>query len=263
MAFFRRLFPPRTFAMSAADQQMWAATRTHGIQNICNCFRMAGDSTKRDHPPVAFHSDEQNTSSAGWTMLETLIDEAAAKKEKEFAPCLKMPPELWEQIVTLPPSISKLTRVKKLYLYGSYLIRIPPEIGAMSALEELDLYTSYRLHWLPFEITRCPKLKRSRISTRALYGNYKYRPPFPELNDFTKPFAPGACSVCAKTFNPATVRQVWITVRVATDVLPLLVNACSDECIARLPKPAPGYVDHPHKGGLDVVLPDPTFNPPR
>jgi hypothetical protein len=263
MGLLRRLFGPRTFSMSKADKQMWATTWVNGIQNSCNCFAMAGDHTKIQRRPVLFHAEEQNTSSAAWTMLETLIDEAASREETEFAPGLKMPPELWQEIVTLPPSIAKLTHVKKFYLYGSYLVRIPPEIGAMSALEELDLYASYRLHWLPFEVTRCPKLKRSRVSTRALYGNYKYRPPFPDLNDATKLTTRSPCSVCARPFDPAAVRQVWITIRVATDVLPLLVNACSDECIARLPKPAFGYVDHPHKGGLEIAQPDPTFIPPR
>jgi hypothetical protein len=69
--------------------------------------------------------------------------------------------------------------VKVLKLYGSALVRIRPEIGEMAALETIDLYTSYRLHWFPFEITRCSRLRDSTVSTRALYGNYKYRPPFP------------------------------------------------------------------------------------
>jgi hypothetical protein len=32
----------------------------------------------------------------------------------------------------------------------------------MSSLENFDPYTSYRLHWLPYEITRCPNLRSSR-----------------------------------------------------------------------------------------------------
>ena len=75
----------------------------------------------------------------------------------------------------------RLTAVKHLVLYGSNLVRIPPEIGAMSSLEEFTPYTSYRLHWFPYEITRCRKLSRSTVSTRALFGNYKLRPPFPRL----------------------------------------------------------------------------------
>ena len=92
-----------------------------------------------------------------------------------------MPPEMRIQIVTLPPTIAKLKSVKVLYLVGSHLVRIPPEFGELTRLEEFDAYTSYRLHWLPYEITRYRRLKRSRISTLTLYGNYKYRPPFPRL----------------------------------------------------------------------------------
>ncbi|MDX2565372.1 hypothetical protein PV371_38115 [Streptomyces sp. TX20-6-3] len=66
-------------------------------------------------------------------------------------------------------------------LYGSNLVRIPPEIGAMTSLEEFSPYTSHRLHWFPYEITRCWKLVRSTISTRSLFGNFKLRPPFPRL----------------------------------------------------------------------------------
>lgn len=197
-------------------------------------------------------------------MLLKLIDTAISKKSEEFAPGLEMPSELWSQIVTLPPSISKLTSVRKLYLYGSHLVRIPPEIGDMVNLEELDIYTSYRLHWVPFEVTRCSRLNRSRVSTRALYGNYKNRPPFPALDVLeSKLNLPSLCSVCRKILRPEEVHQVWISLRVATDVLPLLVNACSDECIRRLPVPAYGYVDHPHKGGPGVPQPPLGIMQPR
>jgi hypothetical protein len=263
MGIFKRLFQPRTFAMSEADSRMWATSRREGIQNTCGCFVMSGEVIAPQQTPVQFHADKQDTSSPAWAMLEALIENAAAKRQTEFAPGLEMPAEYWEQIVILPTSIAKLSHVKKLYLYGSYLVRIPPEIGAMAALEELDLYSSYRLHWLPFEITRCAKVKQSRVSTRALYGSYKYRAPFPELNDAAKGLAPGACSVCAKAIDQSEVRQMWISLRVATDVLPLLVNACSDECIGRLPEPAKGYVEQPHKGGVELVQPEPTFHRPR
>jgi len=49
------------------------------------------------------------------------------------------------------------------------------------------------------------------------------------------------------------------TLRVATDVLPLLVNACSQECIQKLPKPADGYVAEPHQGGLELEQPQTRF----
>jgi hypothetical protein len=175
-----------------------------------------------------------------------------------------MPPELWSQIVMLPAAITKLTSVKKLYLYGSHLVRLPAEIGKMKNLEVLDVYTSYRLHWMPFELTHCPNLKKSRVSTRALYGNYKYRPPFPKLDEpAPKRHVPAECSVCRQTLSPGFVQQAWISLRVATDVLPLLVNACSAECIGNLPQPAYGYLDRPHAGGLNLVQPRAGFNQPR
>jgi len=150
--------------------------------------------------------------------------------------------------------------VKRLYLYGSHLVRVPPEIGEMDGLEELDIYTSYRLHWLPYEITRCQKLKRSRASTRAFYGNYKYRPPFPRLSSYPLTNSKSAeagekkCSVCESKFG-GPANQAWISLKVATDVMPLLVNACSEACIQKLPLPAREYVDYPHKGGLDLLQP--------
>jgi hypothetical protein len=36
---------------------------------------------------------------------------------------------------------------------------------------------------------------------------------------------------------------------VATDDLPLLVNACSAECVARLHAPRKGHTQRPHRGG--------------
>jgi hypothetical protein len=52
-----------------------------------------------------------------------------------------------------------------------------------------------------------------------------------------------------------TGAPVWISLAVATDVLPLLVNACSAECVAALPPPRSGYVPTPHTGGPDLVQP--------
>ncbi|GAA1238958.1 hypothetical protein GCM10009646_28730 [Streptomyces aureus] len=43
---------------------------------------------------------------------------------------------------------------------------------------------------------------------------------------------------------------MWISLRVATDVLPLLVNACSSACVAALPGGAQDYIPTPHKGSL-------------
>jgi hypothetical protein len=60
----------------------------------------------------------------------------------------------WIKIITLPATISKLTRVKEFRLYGSNLVGIPPEIGEMEQLEIFDIYTSYRLHRLPLQRLR-------------------------------------------------------------------------------------------------------------
>jgi len=255
--------PRKTFAAQAADLQMWQTSRVLGIAPpACKCLEPQYGN--RRFPQLKLHAEVQDTFSEAWQALESLVADAISKGVEVFAPGLEMPPELWCQIVTLPPSISRLTSVRKLYLYGSHLVRLPVEIGGMVNLEELDLYASYRLHWVPYEVTRCGKLKRSRVSTRALYGNYKYRPPFPKLGtDDSKANLPAECSVGRQSLRPEVVRPAWISLRVATDVLPLLVNACSDECINRLPPPNCGYIDHPHTGGVGLAQPPIGFVPPR
>ncbi len=254
--------PKKTFSMQAADLQMWQTSRTSGVAPICKCLEPQYGNKR--FPQLKLHAEVQDTNNEGWKALECLISDAISKGAEVFAPGLEMPPELWCQIVTLPPSIARLTSVRKLYLYGSHLVRLPVELGDMVNLEELDLYTSYRLHWAPYEVTRCRKLTRSRVSTRALYGNYKYRPPFPKLGtDDSKMNLPAECSVCRQPLRPEAVHQVWISLRVATDVLPLLVNACSDECIKQLPPPTSGYIDHPHAGGVGLAQPPIGFVPPR
>ncbi|MDB5310203.1 MAG: hypothetical protein JWO38_4405 [Gemmataceae bacterium] len=236
----------------------------------CRCFDAGYED--RQWPALSFHTEPQDTECDSWKRLLDLVEEAAADGRKEFIPGAALGADQWSRIVTLPPTIGKLTAVRRLYLYGSHLVRIPPEIGRMTALEEFDPYTSYRLHWFPYEITRCPNLRKSRVSTRALYGNFKYRPPFPQLDpgvgpslgqvepsrlplrnrpaEFTRP-----CSVCGRPFEDRRLHRVWISLRVATDVLPLLVNACSEDCIKRLPGPPDGYVPTPHRGGPDIPQP--------
>ncbi|MFI6582741.1 leucine-rich repeat domain-containing protein [Embleya sp. NPDC050493] len=196
----------------------------------------------------------------------------ADDRREEFEPLIELGAEERRQVVTLPPSIAKLTAVRNLVLYGSNLVRIPPEIGAMRSLEEFTPYTSYRLHWLPYEVTRCPNLRRSTVSTRALYGNHRYRPPFPALPSSTadgtgEPDLAGvdpgkwgattirSCSVCDRPLHRTGLHQVWISLRVATDVLPLLVNACSSECIQALPQPPGDHIRTPHRGGSTAVRP--------
>ncbi len=194
---------------------------------------------------LSFHTEVQDMNSEPWQSLEAYIAKVREDGSDELDPMSGIGLEKWEQIVTLPKSIATLKSVKFWSLYGSHLVRIPPEIGGMTRLEEFDPYTSRCLHWLPYEITRCERLKRSRVSTRCLYGNYKYRSPFPRLPQNLTELAPAACSVCDSPFSQGQIQQAWISLKVATDVLPLLVHACSEECIKSLPKPAFGYVQSP------------------
>ncbi|MBO1337805.1 leucine-rich repeat domain-containing protein [Streptomyces sp. VRA16 Mangrove soil] len=197
------------------------------------------------------HTDRQDTTAPGWLHLLELIDEAAADGREVFRPLAELSPAERRQIVTLPAAVAKLTEVKHFVLYGSNLVRIPPEIGAMTSLEGFEPYTSYRLHWFPYEITRCTRLCRSTVSTRALYGNYKYRPPFPRLSSKPQPVPAGRrCSVCARELTDGTARWTWLSLRVATDVLPLLVQACSQECLNALPEGDARHAPSPHQGGL-------------
>jgi hypothetical protein len=236
----------------------------------CDCFERSGQSTSVE---THFHSDVQNTESEGWKRLLELVEIAALDAREEFAPFRELTLEAQSQVITLPATIGKLKSVRRLVLYGSCLVRIPPEIGDMENLVEFTPYTSYRLHWFPYEITRCVKLDESTVSTRALYGNYKYRSPFPRLErplssttgvDLSNlpPERYGApaimrCSICRMPLAEAGLHQVWISLNVGTDVLPLLVNACSVKCVARLPPGASGYVSGPHTGGLSVEQPPP------
>lgn len=211
-----------------------------------------------------FHCEAQDTDCDEWKRLLSQIEEAAATGQTEFAPLRGLGIPERAKILTLPPTIAKLKKVRELHLYGSWLVRLPPEIGEMESLVTFDPYTSYRLHWFPYEIVRCKSLNSSCVSTRALYGNYKLRPPFPRLLPLESGPLMGAsamrkCSVCEQPFEDRGLHRVWISLPVATDVLPLLVNACSRECIDRLPTPPENYAQTPHQGGLAVVQPETEF----
>lgn len=220
---------------------------------FCHCLDPQDD--ELSWTELQIHSEEQDTECAGWIRLNELIEQTASDGQETFSPTRDMLPSEWAQISELPKSIGKLKSVKNLILYGSSLVRIPPEIGELTALEQFTPYTSYRLHWFPYEITRCKNLKQSTVSTRALYGNFKYRAPFPKLPQIHSSIVPPECSVCRRIFGDSAPLQCWVSLRVATDVLPLLVHACSWECISKLPKPADEYVSSPHQGGLGVKQP--------
>ena len=256
---------PKTVLYSSRDASSTPAPDLAAIRAVmplrtCDCFDYGTE--------TSFHPEVQDTQSEGWTRLLELIEIAAADGREEFAPFLEMPLEAQSQVITLPSTIGKLKAVRRLVLFGSFLVRIPPEIGDMDNLVEFLPYTSMRLHWFPYEITRCTKLDESLVSTRALYGNFKFNPPFPclerprssttELDLANLPSdrygAPTitTCSVCRTPLAQTGLHQVWISLNVGTDVLPLLVNACSPDCVARLPPAADGYVSGPHTGGLTV-----------
>ncbi|MCP2323350.1 hypothetical protein HDA40_001857 [Hamadaea flava] len=238
----------------------------------CTCLEMT---SRRPQKPTRFHAERQDVRAPGWIRLLELIEQAAADGREVFTPLTDLTPEQRRQVITLPPTIAKLTAVRHLGLYGSNLVRIPPEIGAMSSLEMFDPYTSPRLHWFPYEITHCTQLTGSRVSTRRIYGNYKYRSHFPQLTDSASEFDlddldPGVwgaaairtCSVCGQAVTSANLRQVWISLWTSgADVLPLLVNACSQECVETLPEPTKGYVPQPHRGGPDIKQPAPGHHP--
>ncbi|MEJ1241020.1 leucine-rich repeat domain-containing protein [Chryseolinea sp. T2] len=209
-----------------------------------------------DNVPV-IENDVQDRSSLAWRKLCDYVDKVAAERREEFAPFEELGPELFAQIHTLPETIAKMKSVKRVLLYGSSLKRIPPEIGEMEALEYFDPYTSYDLRWFPYEITNCRNLTNSRVSTRALFGNFKNRMVFPDLANSPVRYSGDLvlCSVCKKELSYDQVDQVWISLRVGTDVLPLLANLCSRECESRLPLPPKGYVQSAHKGGAELKQP--------
>lgn len=221
---------------------------------LCDCLKPQYDNSNWSE--LQIHQEEQDTNCSGWQRLNALIDEAIRDGRERFSPGPEMTPQEWAEITILPASIAKLKSVKHFILYGSSLVRVPPEIGEMTSLEEFTPYTSYRLHWFPYEILRCKNLKKSTISTRALYGNYKYRAPFPKLPQLHPTYQPDRCSVCNMLLQNDTLKQLWISLPIGTDVVPLLVHACSNECIANLPAPPKGYVQTPHTGGLNLMQPD-------
>jgi hypothetical protein len=223
---------------------------------LCRYFHPRGP--KGTWPEFRPHDDEQDRTCPAWFKLREAIRWAARTGQQEFV-LREVLPDYAErlQITTLPREIGELKEVRRLVLYGSNLVRIPPEIGQMDSLERFEPYTSYRLHWFPYEITKCQKLRNSTISTRALYGNFKNRPPFPNLrrNPVRYPLDEIPCSVCGRVLEQSRINQVWISLLVATDVLPLLANLCSRTCFELLPEPPDNYIQHPHKGGLGQAQP--------
>lgn len=228
-----------------------------GPRPSCLCL---GVSAKGHRKLPVLHAEEQDTSCDAWRIVNESIEFAATRGDAVLEPLAGLNGEQQQQILTLPASIERLKAVRELRLYGSHMVRVPPQIAGMASLEYLDIYTSYRLHFFPYEITRCGSLSRSRVSTRALYGNYKNRPLFPHLKlpenrEALSQLTPGSCSVCARPLGDKAPVRRWITLVVGTDSLPLLVTACSMDCIGALPTPPPDYVQEAHVGGHHVRQP--------
>lgn len=226
---------------------------------ICECldasYKDSASCTANPWAELSLHDETQDTDCEAWKLLLTLVDAAAEDGRETFAPLRDLSEDQVVEIITLPPTIARLTRVKHLHVVDSWLLRIPPEIGELVSLETFDAYGSHRLHWVPYELSQCPKLRDTKFSTRALYGNHKYRPPFPRLPQLSHAVTPECCSVCRGPFTHDLPVQVWISLRLGTDVLPLLVHACSEDCIDSLPAPAPNYVASLHQGGLELRQP--------
>jgi len=219
----------------------------------CHCL---APRTRKGPPGIPrLHVDRQDISVPGWPRTLDLVRRCAAERAEIFEPAASLPWEEWMGVVTLPALIADLTAVRQMRLYGSHLRRLPPEIGRMAALENLDIYTSYSLHWLPYEVLRCRRLDKSRMSTRALYGNRKTRLPFPRLTNAVNVLTPPTCSICDRALGDATPDRLWVTLPVGTDIVPLLVHSCSRSCTQSLPTPPERYFERPHKGGGGVGMP--------
>lgn len=262
MSILRRIFG-RPDRGNAANEQV---VRTFAIDPVtanaiervireghCSCL---ASKTKKGNPSVPnLHNEFQDQSVPGWEKCVTLVQQAAKSNATILEPSADISPIELCSVVTMPREISSLESLRELRLYGSHLQRLPPEIGQLKSLANLDVYTSYSLHWLPYEITRCRQLRETRMSTRALYGNYKTRLPFPRLRDSIDTLTPETCSVCNKRFGNKKPQPYWTTLRIGTDNVPLLTHSCSTECTGSIPDAPEGFHTRPHKGGAGVGMP--------
>lgn len=249
---------PKDWPLLSVGTATQAAAARITRRQHCACLH---GKTKKGSPLVpTLHEEAQDKSSQGWNQLKALIEQTRRDRASLFEPSAHLAWEDWLHVVTLPAEIASLVDVTTVRTYGSDLRRLPPEIGRMAKLEELDIYTSYSLHWLPYEVTRCANLRSSRMSTRALYGNRNTRLPFPRLSAPVETLVPATCSVCDRPFEKGPL-PLWITLRVGTDIVPLLVHSCSKECTLSLPRPPRGYCDRPHKGGGGVGMPEEGHGP--
>eukprot|EP00931_Biecheleriopsis_adriatica_P101850 TRINITY_DN76915_c0_g1_i1.p1 TRINITY_DN76915_c0_g1~~TRINITY_DN76915_c0_g1_i1.p1 ORF type:complete len:481 (+),score=49.08 TRINITY_DN76915_c0_g1_i1:71-1444(+) len=118
---------------------------------------------------------------------------------------------------TLDDNLGHLRKLQLLSMYGSNLQKMPSSIGLLAELRDLNLYTSYRLHYLPYEVVHCGKLRDSTFSTRALYNNSKTRLQLPRLQ--------------------VSVTEVGLMWEIATEVdtTTTTAEACSTQSCAQKP----------------------------
>jgi hypothetical protein len=221
-----------------------SALRPNPVGHYASCDCLGPQYDRLRWPELKLHCEVQDTSSDGWAALEQYIAEVAASGTDELNPIEAIGPERWERIVTLPRSIQNLKSVRFLSPYGSHLVRIPPEIGEMTSLEEFDPYTSYSLHWFSYQITHCRQLKQSRVSTQALYGNYKYRPPFPQLPVVVGDVTPCGLQSLRRSLQPKLdrIKPGYCCLSLAAVHHPTT-------------EPTSGYTEKPHTGGLQIRQP--------
>lgn len=240
--------PPRLFSVDPVTK---AATGRITARDHCACLTVR---TKKGTPLVSsMHVEAQDESMEGWSQLKHLV--AQETQSSVFEPSAHIQWAAWMRVITLPKEITSLQSVREVRLYGSHLRRLPPEVGTLSQLEDLDIYTSYSLHWLPYEVMRCRNLRRSRMSTRTLYGNMNTRLPFPRLSEPIDTLMPTTCSVCNLGFEGRAPQLFWTTQRVGTDYVPLLIHSCSNACTKSVPASPKGFFQAPHKGGRGVGMP--------
>ena len=202
-----------------------------------------------------FHRDKNTESDRAWDIVQDVFDRVARHGNKKLILSEHMDREDYKALNTLPASIANLKDLRELVIYRSQISFLPREIMHCENLQVFTPYTSWRLHWLPYEITNCP-LKSTTISTRVLYGNYKLRPPFPNVKDKAWLWRDGKeyCSVCFKECDD--LDQYWISQVIGTDIVPLLASVCGFVCLSALGDPANGYVPYPHQGGPLVTQPE-------
>lgn len=246
-------FDPEGLPKIAIDPLTHAAPKSVRRRDHCGCL---GPPMNQEIPrDMCLHAEKQDCDVAGWNHTLDLIRLSVAKTARVFEPSAHVLWDDWMKVITLPEEIADLKTVQQVRLYGSHLRRLPPHIGRMAALEELDIYTSYSLHWFPYEILRCAQLRKTRISTRALYGNRKTRLPFPRLSMPVEALIPSTCSVCDRPFGEVAPQLFWVTLRVGTDMVPLLIHSCSHDCTLSVPAAPANYFERPHKGGVGVGMP--------